>query len=92
MLSLQDATVAHFQPLLDQPFGVVGHDFSLQLVKAEGIRSENRPFRLHFAGPIEVPLEQQIVPLHHEAVGRLDIFLVPVDQTADHRLYEAIFN
>ena len=50
------------------------------------------PFSLLFRGPKEPILPQRIYPLENEALGRLEIFLVPVGANADGVQYEAIFN
>lgn len=50
-----------------------------------------QPFALVFRGPTEPQLAQQIVPLRHEALGRLEIFIVPVALDADGASYEAVF-
>ena len=52
---------------------------------------ERRGFTLTFRGPREVPLEQSIYPLEHGALGRQEIFLVPVGEDEDGRYYEAVF-
>ncbi|MDW5594732.1 hypothetical protein VSS74_10315 [Conexibacter stalactiti] len=49
------------------------------------------PFALHFVGPADAPLAQGIVPLEHDALGRLEIFLVPVAREGDTLRYEAVF-
>ena len=56
--------------------------------KGEGGR---RPFSLIFRGPAEPILSQQIYPLTHEAMGTLELFLVPVGQDKKGILYEALF-
>lgn len=51
------------------------------------------PFSLEFAGPADQPLDQRTHRLAHRALGRLEIFLVPVQPGADDRpRYEAVFN
>jgi hypothetical protein len=55
---------------------------------AGGIRT---PFRLLFRGPSEPALPQRIYRLEHEAIGALEIFIVPVARDAAGVHYEAIF-
>lgn len=57
----------------------------------DGPRSN--PFTLEFTGPAGYAFVQQIYPLEHPVLGRLDIFLVPI-QPADDGLprLEAVFN
>lgn len=67
----------------------------LELVEVAPVREEppgrRRPFSLFFRGPRDVYLPQQIVPLDHAALGRLEIFLVPVGLDPDGYRYEAVF-
>lgn len=49
------------------------------------------PFSLLFEGPPEPALLQQTVPLTHEEMGDLDLFLVPIGPGAEgQQRYEAI--
>jgi hypothetical protein len=55
-------------------------------------RSDRRePFSVTFTGPPEHPLQQQIWPLDHEEVGRLEVFLVPMEPQDGVARYEAVF-
>jgi hypothetical protein len=49
-------------------------------------------FSLMFTGPSRFLLEQQTIPLIHEVLGAIDLFLVPLGQEADGIRYEAVFN
>ena len=55
--------------------------------RAEGDRRKREPFRLLFRGPSLPILPQGIYPLEHAALGRLEIFIVPIGPGQ----YEAIF-
>ena len=50
------------------------------------------PFALLFRGPGDKPLPQRLYPLHHETLGELNIFLVPIGIDEKGRYYEAFFN
>ena len=50
-----------------------------------------RAFALHFLGPLRPILPQAIYGLQNEAMGRLDIFLVPLGPRDGRMRYEAIF-
>ncbi|HST41268.1 MAG TPA: hypothetical protein VLK58_17255 [Conexibacter sp.] len=67
--------------------------FRLDAVTAlDGAGHDGRaPFALQFSGPADAPLAQGVVPLEHAALGRLEIFLVPIDRDADSLYYEAVF-
>ena len=91
-------TIAAFAPCLDSLFQVRADPLALNLTLTEvkPLRSRagqlREPFALLFRGPLEPLLTQRIHNLHHEALGALEIFLVPIgpDETGQH--YEAIFN
>ncbi len=61
-------------------------------LKAQLRPNERVPFSLEFHGPREPILPQQVYALKNKNSGRIEIFLVPVGQEADHTLYEAVFN
>ena len=49
-------------------------------------------FSLLFKGTLDAYLPQQTYALEHAQMGRLDLFLVPVDERKDGYRYEAFFN
>jgi hypothetical protein len=49
-------------------------------------------FSLGFRTPPEVRLPQRIYGVVHPKLGRLDLFLVPVQPDGQGNLYEAVFN
>jgi hypothetical protein len=91
---LEDLTVDHFRPLLDQSFRIAPDGapaFEAELVEVTEIPREpggRAPFSLVFRGGPNPPLPQRIYRVEHEQLGELDIFLVPiaVDQ------YQAVFS
>jgi hypothetical protein len=50
------------------------------------------PFSLVFRGPLSPVMPQRTYPLEHPALGRLEIFLVPIGPDASGMRYEAVFN
>jgi hypothetical protein len=56
----------------------------------EGFDGEQ--FSLVFQGPHEPALDQRIYKLDHDALGSIELFLVPVGAPEKGRLYEAYFN
>lgn len=87
-----------FAPYLNTTFQVLLNDentLNLELVEATDKtpeRFDGEQFSLIFKGPVDPFLPQQICPMRHEALGQLDLFLVPIDQNEDGFLYEAFFN
>ncbi len=69
---------------------------ALELVEVNagghGPRRASRPFSLVFRGPRSPLLPQAQYRLEHEAMGALDIFLVPIALDAQGLSYEAVFN
>ena len=70
-------------------------DLALELVEVTplgGPKTHRAQFSAIFRGPAEPLLQQAIYGLDHEALGPLDLFLVPVGSTEDGTLdYEAVF-
>jgi hypothetical protein len=50
------------------------------------------PFTLVFRGPAQFVLPQRIYRFEHEALGDLDVFIVPIERTAAGVNYEAVFS
>jgi hypothetical protein len=60
---------------------------------AAAIPGGRRPFALLFLGPAgNRYLLQGTYPLQHDALGRLDLFVVPLGPEGGRMRYEAIFN
>lgn len=82
---------------LDLP---AGGAFDLTLVSAtplgearRGGKVRDRAFSVLFLGPpAAAVLPQATYRLEHEALGGLEIFLVPVGRDGDRVRYEAVFN
>ncbi len=97
---LDQLTAESFEPHVGTSFWAEfpnGGKVELRLVRAakvmesEAARLDRHPFSLFFIGPKSYRLEQQIYHLTHEAMGALDIFLVPVGADAQTYQYEAVF-
>jgi hypothetical protein len=89
MPRLDALTASDFEALRGQLFRIADA-FVAELVEVtESPReSDDRaPFSLVFEGGPSPPLPQAIYPVHHERLGALEIFLVPI---APDR-YEAVF-
>ncbi|MEA2425775.1 MAG: hypothetical protein QOH13_2185 [Thermoleophilaceae bacterium] len=99
--SLDRLTADDFTPLVGETFAFDAGEpgrFELELLEVNAAAgpgvptAERMPFELLFRGPAEPVFAQQIFPLEHAALGRLDIFLVPVARDQDGARYEAIFS
>jgi hypothetical protein len=90
---LASLTRADFFALRGDRFRIVSGDtgaFEAELVEVTEIPREpggRAPFSLVFQGGPDPPLPQQIYRVEHDALGVLEIFLVPI---ATDR-YEAVF-
>jgi hypothetical protein len=58
---------------------------------AEDEGGRRAPFRLVFRGPADPVLPQRIYRLEHEAVGAIEIFIVPIERDETGTSYEAVF-
>lgn len=87
--SFEEHTGATFRLQVD-----ASNALDLELVEAVGMGgtpAARDPFAVLFRGPKEPVLEQRIYTLESDAMGSLDLFLVPVGPDRDGLLYEAVF-
>jgi hypothetical protein len=97
---LESLKFEDFFERIGEVFRVEGAGAAIDLVLAEATdlsRKEapgprRKPFSLIFRGPLRPLLVQKIWPLEHSALGRLEIFLVPIGPDAAGMRYEAVFN
>ncbi|HKA35494.1 MAG TPA: hypothetical protein VKH43_01655 [Thermoanaerobaculia bacterium] len=99
---LDRLTVEDFSRLLGRTFRLLlegNPALELVLVEARSLSPgrgaagpRREPFSLVFRGPASPILPQRIYPLENEALGRLEIFLVPIEAGAEGVKYEAVFN
>lgn len=72
----------------------------LDLVEVKSYSDKDKPreqggmerFSLFFKGPLDPLLPQATYSLSHEAMGSLDIFIVPIGRDEQRLSYEAVFN
>ena len=89
-----------FMPHVGSPFQLQvegGSAVALELAKAaplsQGVPGGRVPFSLLFLGPEGAGgLPQRTWTLEHAALGRLDIFLVPLGPVQGRMRYEAVFS
>ena len=97
---LEKLTLRDFFERVGERFRVVGPDAPVVLALVEAIDlsrpgapgSRRSPFSLVFRGPLSPVMPQHTYPLEHPALGRLEIFLVPIGPDASGMRYEAVFN
>jgi hypothetical protein len=97
---LEDLTYSDFCERVGEEFRVATGEVALGLVlsevtnlaRPESPSPRRSPFSLIFRGPFRPQLVQRIWPLEHAALGRLEIFLVPIGPDAAGMRYEAVFN
>jgi hypothetical protein len=97
-----DVTVETFAGREGQRFWIKFSDAELDLELAEvnrvpddwGRPPEREPFAVVFHGTLEHVLPQQIWPVDHEELGRIEMFLAPIGptDTNDAMQYEAVFS
>lgn len=82
-----------FRVTLDTP-----HQIELELVEVKGYpikageQSGMERFSVFFTGPADLRLSQRVYSLEHDAMGKFDIFLVPIAHDDQGFRYEAVFN
>lgn len=99
---MESPTIATFAPHVNETYRAVvgpGAAVELELIEARALArsspgQDRGPFSLIFRGPPGDHLPQAIYRLEHEALGALDIFLVPLGPEGDPKghHYQAIFN
>ena len=90
-------TYKNFSKALNSKF-ITGLDDGRQVeLKLESISElkvtpQQEMFSIFFRGPNDAFLDQGSRPLRHEAMGLIELFLVPIAQTAEGYQYESVFN
>ncbi|AVP99842.1 hypothetical protein C7S18_22865 [Ahniella affigens] len=93
MLDLQSVAPEQFDAALNTAFNV-STGGSIQLIEVVRLKSPSpRPqaFSLTFSHP-SAHLPQGIYELEHESLGKMAIFLTPIQPDKRGRLFEAVFN
>lgn len=93
----EELTKTLFSAHLGSKFQVVGRtgeQVELDLVECrEGKSQPNYEFfALLFKGPRHPVFPQRTFDVQHPALGKFQVFLVPVSQDADSTYYESVFN
>jgi hypothetical protein len=96
MVDLGALTASDFAPRLYERFRVApaeGAAFDADLIEVAEAEpgSGRRQFSLVFRGGASPPLPQGIHRVEHEALGALDIFLVPLGPDHVGQRYQAVF-
>jgi hypothetical protein len=97
---LDTLTSDDFAPLLDDEFEVScdGRLVALTLSALDVMEERySRPgarlsFSLTFSGPLKPLLPQGVHTLHNEALGALELFMVPLGPSGDGQCYEIVLN
>ena len=93
-MEIQNAVAATFAGHLNSTFRVRHEPATeLELVEVfDGSTHGHVNFSLLFRGPHQPLLPQQIYPVEHDALGRFDLFIVPIQRDAHGLRYQAVFN
>lgn len=102
MFDLSTATLDTFEPHVGTGFELDHPEVAetFRLARAEALTSYDHPlkkrdpFSLLFDGSrTDIQINQQIVPLKHEALGAIQLFMVPIARNEDGTIrYQSIFN
>lgn len=93
-------TFESFSPHLNSTFAIGLGESSVELTLTQATKQPVRPFpgmmrepfSLIFRSGTPVVLPQRLYPLKHEALGKLDIFIVPIGRDLQGTVYQAVFN
>lgn len=86
-----------FQKQLDQTFQVHGEFGTIETTlvdckKLGGPPTNNRdPFSIVLRGPMDSPIDQNTYQVKNDAMGTMEIFLVPLGPDSTGLQYEAVF-
>lgn len=98
---LEKLTIGDFKGRVGETFRIADAKGDIELVLSEATDlsprtaapgSRRAPFSLVFRGPAKPLLPQRTYPLENEALGRLEIFIVPIGPDEKGMRYEAVFN
>lgn len=91
--------LATFQPCVGTAFGVETGAGPLELTLDAASAGPWQPegetafaFELMFRGPQQPLLPQATYRMTHPELGPLDVFIVPLESTADGTVYQAVFS
>jgi hypothetical protein len=99
--TLATLTAADFRPLLDQALTLElapGHAVDAVLIAIDErpelrrLGSDRDPFSLILRAPPGSPLVQGTFALSHAALGRLEVFMSPLQPRPDGARYQAVFS
>jgi hypothetical protein len=93
-----ELTLKDFEERIGDEFVAAGDEGATRVLRldraealGEGPEGHRDPFSLIFHEPRGTVLPQQTHALTHEAMGELQIFLVPIGPDAEGMRYEAVF-
>jgi hypothetical protein len=98
--ALQLLTFETFAPHLNTTFALKLGESSIDLTLTGANKRQaaayqgmmREPFSLYFRSASQVVLPQRIYPLVHDAMGRFELFIVPIAREPQGIVYEAVFN
>jgi hypothetical protein len=66
-------------------------DVTKVMERVKSTRLKREPFSIYLLGPRDVRFSQGMYPLRHEALGDLEMFIVPLGVHEEGFQYEAVF-
>ena len=93
---LQELTRDIFDQQINTPFrvehGAGSATLELVEVSAVSLTSTTESFSIVFRGPLDAFLAQSVYRFHHDVLGAVDLFIVPIGKEKQGFLYESVFN
>ena len=98
-MDIAEVTVETFAGREGERFSIRFADTTLDLTLVEvermpeewGRTEHREAFSVTFEGTLDPALGQQVWPLDHDELGRLDVFLAPLGPEGESMRYQAVF-
>ena len=95
MYDLSKVTPEHFECLIGQTLPLINSGYRFEVRSVERLRSPSprlQPFSVTLLAPPGTRGAQGIYIVEHPDLGQIELFLVPIDSSADRLRFEAVFN
>ncbi len=95
MYDLSQVTPEHFESLVGGRLPLVKSSHAFEVKSVERLRSPSprvSPFSVTLLAPPGTRGVQGIYVVEHPDLGQLELFLVPIETSADRLRFEAVFN
>jgi len=95
MYDLSQVTPEHFESLIGERLPLFDSNHAFEVKSVERLRSPSprgSPFSVTLLAPPGARGGQGIYVVEHPDLGQIELFLVPIESSADRLRFEAVFN